>query len=216
MSSKFVVSKIGSNPSIRIALDSPRSGSDYSKGQQYISLAGWAYRYDGDPVSLVVSHMPGVVFRPNRNRADVVKLINDAPLECGFRFPIDGSPEFKIGVACEDGVDWLYLVRSEQVKAVVGRGGHLFLANDANSSEEQFAGRMLISESELVKWDRYFNFLNEWSEKSGNNYTFMVAPAKEYIYPDLYHVSKGRVTPFEQFISRFVGKANILNPEVEL
>lgn len=203
---------------IKYSVDLPKSGSYCDADSIYIGFSGWIHSLDGTPVSFVFSHMPKAGFSPNRDRPDVQKAYPGAPLQCGAKYPLDYNTDFKIGANYGGKTYWLAQVSIGESNAMtlIGKQGHLFLANDTNDSRNQFLGKTLISEDGLEQWDRYFDVLNSWSYRSSTPFTFMLAPAKEYIYPEYYPEKKGAITPIEQFTLHFSKKANLLNPEAEL
>jgi hypothetical protein len=215
----LIITKIETGQSnIKYAIDLPKSGSPCDASNLYIGFCGWIYSLDGAPVSFVFSHMPEANFSPNRDRPDVQALFQGAPLKCGARYPIDYQGSFKIGANCGGKIYWLAEANlsNSNAKVIVGGQGHLFLANDTNESINQFIGKTLIPDDVIGKWGTYFDALNSWSLRSLKPFTFMVAPAKEYIYPEHYHEKKASITPIEQFSVHFSKMANLLNPEAEL
>lgn len=215
----IIIKKLSTEHSnIKYSIDFPKHGSPCDPSNLYIGFSGWIHNLDGAPVSFVFSHMPEANFSPNKDRPDVQKAFPGAPLRCGAKHPLDYKSAFKIGASCDGKIHWLAEVNmsAPRAKVIQGSQGHLFLANDTNDSISQFIGKTLISEFEIEKWGRYFDALNSWSMRSDKPFTFMIAPAKEYIYPEHYHEKKASVTPIEQFSVHFSKKANLLNPEVEL
>lgn len=203
---------------IKYAIDFPRSGLVCDTDSIYIGFSGWIVSLDGAPINFVFSHMPEANFIPNRERADVKNIFPGSPLLCGARYPIDYKTEFKIGASLGGKTYWLAQasISKPKAKALIGGQGHLFLSNDTNNSINQFIGKTLISDGELKKWGSYFKVINSWSERSGTPFTFMLAPAKEYIYPEYYPEKKASITPVEQFTILFSKQSNLLNPEIEL
>ncbi|EKT4484723.1 hypothetical protein QEM02_004891 [Pseudomonas putida] len=206
---KVVVRNLNASPQFKCALDSPKAGVIEGGAKSYLALAGWVYSKDGHKLDVVVSHMPDFRVPLNKERPDVKAAMHEAPLMTGFRYPVEYASDFKVGVKVSEEVTWLFQVKIEVIKVLRGSNGHLFLDNDLNRSADQFAGRFLIPEAELEKWDKYFEKLNEWSRKLTKPYSFMVAPAKEYIYTDSYPLRKGLVTPLEQFYARYSNAARI-------
>jgi hypothetical protein len=203
---------------IKYSIDLPKTGSYCAADNIYIGFSGWIYSLDGKPVSFVFSHMPKTSFIPNRDRPDVQKAFPGAPLQCGAKYPLDYNTDFKIGASHDGKIYWLAQTSIGKAKAtaLVGKQGHLFLSNDTNDSAGQFLGKNLISKEGIEQWDRYFDILNSWSERNRTPFTFLLAPAKEYIYPEYYPEKKGAITPIEQFTLHFSNKANLLNPVTEL
>ncbi|MBA6122367.1 hypothetical protein M9Y56_15955 [Pseudomonas juntendi] len=206
---KVIVRSLDAVKEIRCSLDLPKAGMITESSKSYLAMAGWIYIPGEKDVSVVVSHMPELSMPLNTERSDVKAVIPAAPVLTGFKYPVDFSTDFKVGVTVAGKAEWLFQVRVEEAKVLVGSNGHLFLDNDLNKSVQQFTGEFLIPDSELQKWDKYFSRLNAWSVDNARQYTFVVAPAKEYIYSDSYPHKKGIVTPLEQFYSRFLNVAKI-------
>ena len=206
---KVIVRNLNSSSSFKCALDSPKAGMIEGGSKSYLAIAGWVFNQDGQELDVIVSHMPNSIMPLNKERPDVKAAMREAPLVAGFKYPVDYASDFKIGVKIAEETTWLFQVNIEEVKVLKGSNGHLFLDNDLNRSAEQFSGAFLIPQAELEKWDKYFERLNEWSRDLVKPYSFMVAPAKEYIYTDSYPLRKGLVTPLEQFYARYLSVAKI-------
>ncbi len=213
-SEKVLILKVldRTHENIKYSIDSPRSGNFKSGVEVLLKFSGWIYTLDGRPASFVFSHQPGHRFFPTKSRPDVQKAHPKAPLNSGLLFALEFNSDFKIGVECDGDVTWVACVSCTVAKVIRGVDGHLFLANDLNNSVEQFKGNRLIDSDSMGKWGGYFDFLNLRLDAQECLTTFMVAPGKEYVFPDLFPEVRGGVTPTEQFVVSFSEKVKIVNP----
>ncbi|WP_459618485.1 alginate O-acetyltransferase AlgX-related protein [Bordetella sp. 2513F-2] len=105
-----------------------------------------------------------------------------------------------IGVRQGDAIKWLCMLAISRVQQIIeGRDGWLFLANDSNSSVDQFLGRLLLDKEKLACWDDYFATLSSLS--SDIPYIFLLAPSKESVKPEFYPHQRGSMTIREQIFS---------------
>ena len=89
------------------------------------------------------------------------------------------------------------------MKVLEGSKGYLFLTNDTNRSIDQYTGEYLISEEEQLKWAAYLETVAKIRKERRMQILFLVAPAKEYIYPENYPFSPGANSPMAQLQERF-------------
>lgn len=101
------------------------------------------------------------------------------------------------------------------MRILEGPFGHLFLNNDTNDTAAQFRGERLITPEDLASWKSYFQDLRARADKIGIAAVFMVAPAKEEIFPDLYPIGRAEVTPIDQLIPA-AADISLLFPAPEL
>ncbi|WP_443751176.1 alginate O-acetyltransferase AlgX-related protein [Asticcacaulis solisilvae] len=101
------------------------------------------------------------------------------------------------------------------MRILEGPFGHLFLNNDTNDTAAQFRGDRLITPEDLAAWKHYFQDLRAHADEIGIGPVFMVAPAKEEIFPDLYPVGRAEVTPVDQLMAA-AEDVSLLFPAPEL
>lgn len=71
------------------------------------------------------------------------------------------------------------------IKAVEGKDGWLFLANDTNASDLQLTGKKLYVPGVLDAWRAELEFrIERLAELCPNPYVFMVSPNKESVHPE--------------------------------
>jgi len=101
------------------------------------------------------------------------------------------------------------------MRILEGPLGHLFLNNDTNDTAGQFRGDILISDENVRAWKNYFEELHAKAKEADANICFMVAPAKEEVFSDLYPVRRAETTPIDQ-LTRIATGVPFLFPIVEL
>jgi alginate O-acetyltransferase complex protein AlgJ len=210
---EYILKTINSaHKNVRYSIDSPRAGVVFGKNVEYLKFAGWLYATDGSPPSFVFSHCPGYKAAPNNSRPDVQKVHENAPVYCGVVCPVELNSDFRIGIEYQGSIVWVAQVQATVIKVIQGRQNHLFLGNDANDSVKQFKGEKLIDRENIKRWREYLLKLSEISVSQNIKPAFLIAPGKEYIYPEFFPETKGFVTPLEQFIINFSDAIHIVNP----
>lgn len=69
-------------------------------------------------------------------------------------------------------------------KVVEGRGGRLFLANDANRVLDQHRGALRFSEDQLRQWRLLLETRRAWLAERGARHYFLIAPNAHSVYAD--------------------------------
>ncbi len=70
------------------------------------------------------------------------------------------------------------------VKAIEGKDGWFYLANDSNDSAAQLSGRRLLAPAQLAAWRLVLDMRRLWMQEQGIHYFFFVVPSKECVYPE--------------------------------
>ena len=88
-------------------------------------------------------------------------------------------------------------------KVVEGRGGRLFLANDANRVLDQHRGEVRFSPEQLRQWRHLLETRTAWLERRGVRHRFLIAPNAHSVYPDELPpgVATAAERPVEQLLS---------------
>jgi hypothetical protein len=205
---------------LRWYLDSPKLEALQAGPVSVLTIQGWLLAAnDEEPVSLLLRQENSVTKTAfNEARPDVVKkILGVAPqghsrLTCGFRvdLPLNGE-NVDIGFEIGSQQHWVQAIERDSLpKALEGKHGHYFLANDSNRSVEQFVGEFLISDIGLNKWDSYLDALAALRDKKGLKFGFLVAPSKEFIFSDYYPYDKGSRTPIVQLQEKFASRGEVL------
>lgn len=199
-------------------LDQPKQGA-ISIEDDTIDLSGWIICNDTSAaVCVVVESSAGEQeeYPLNIKRADAIKSVlgKDSNFNCGFKVKL----KLKIGTI---GLSFkintktyhiLTLSITRSIKVLKGRNNFLFLANDTNRSTDQFTGTISISPKALSDWTTHLQSLNKEYSADGGRACFLLAPAKEEIFPDFYPHLRATITPIDEFISNFNGRLDILFP----
>lgn len=116
---------------------------------------------------------------------------------CGYRTTIDMTQVKRIGLCTGGTISWVYSITiSEAMQVLKGQDGWLFLDNDSNRSVDIHQGKVLLGESEIEDWSRYFDNL-QTLQKIVPTY-FVIVPSKESVHPELYPYSRAAITITEQ------------------
>lgn len=94
--------------------------------------------------------------------------------------------------------------------ALIGANGHLFLGGDSNDSIGQFIEDRVLSESSAASWAANFGAMKQWESEFGLRIAFLVAPAKEEIFPEFYPFPRARRTVLDDFRRRFTDSGAIV------
>lgn len=162
-------------------------------------------------LQIVFNFEPNIRHLLDLNRPDVVSIYKQAPIKCGFKLHATIGRNFIFGVVINDILLSVASIIFEAVDVLEGNDGYLFLDHDSNKSLEQYKGNHRINKINLITWYDLFSKLNK-IKSSKFKHVFLLAPSKEYIYPDYYPAWKLGVTPVYQFLSAFSDENNIVYP----
>lgn len=204
------------NDVFKFSIDSPKELMITTDTRNFIKLKGWVLGIDGTVPELVLDCGKATRFFAGVERLDVAKVHSGAPENCGFETFIEAGKDIKVGALYNGTVVWLASVSFEPVNVLVGHDGYLFLDHDSNKSVMQYSGELLIDAGNLDRWEQYFSKIEVEQSKNIFTAAFLIAPAKEYIFPEHYPVIRRGATPFDQFLSRFQYSAPIINPISQL
>ncbi len=206
-------------------LDEPAPGTNEASGQN-IKVRGWVVPQPGHNIERVVIEHSGKLeeFGLLEKRADVARRFNALGVgevrsdRCGFNFYLSPKiSKFKLGYKTNSAVIWSASVEIiTTLKVEHGRDGWLFLGNDTNRSMEQFAGRRLLSNQEVLLWEEYFGSIQNHVSKKTFRSCFLLAPAKEFCLAEYYPVERGAWNAIDQFLELFQKGNNIVWPCQEL
>lgn len=155
----------------------------------------------------------------DKRRGDVPKALklpadrHEALVTCGFATEIDvRSDRVKIAVRLEDKT--VDLGEAELVPQVLfGREGWLFLTNDANNSPQQFSQDFSPDRAWGEAWSTYFRASHGLTDLPGlKSRSFVIAPSKEEIFPDLYPLPRAGHCMIDEFLQRFSAEPGVLWP----
>lgn len=206
----------------RWELDSPKEDIDLPSSEDLIPLRGWVLFEPGDLVKVMVRTQSGEFsYELTQPRPDVVKkILNQDPafhpcLTCGFSANLDFAKEgMDLGFCVNDEPYWVCNIKIvEKPKIEVGEEGWIFLHNDNNDSVDQYTGQRLLSTSELRAWEDYFDSIKTLSNELGFSWSFLIAPAKEFIFPNYYPFKRAARTSIDQFLEKFQSTQPIVWPQ---
>lgn len=190
---------------------SPPKMIETNSDNTYIKIKGWTLGSDGAPVQLVLDNLDRTVIYPSISRPDVALVHADAVPTCGFEFYIEAGKDIKIGAILAQETVWLACISFDKLGVLQGYDSYLFLDNDSNKSLSQYTGDTLIDDENLKTWENYFLKIEEQRDQLGFSPVFLIAPGKEFIFPDKYPAIRKNISTLDQFICRFP-KPYILNP----
>lgn len=215
-----------SKPFVRYwGLDSPKGDIDLPSSNALVALRGWVLFEPGDLVKVMVRTQSGEFsYELTQPRPDVVrKVLKQGPdshpcLTCGFNaeFEFHGDG-VDLGFCVNGEAYWVCNIKMvEKPKLEEGEAGWLFLHNDNNSSVDQYTGQRLLSAGELRAWEDYFNSSKTLSKELGFSWSFLLVPAKEFIFPNYYPFKRAIRTPVDQFLEKFQNTHPIVWPQQAL
>lgn len=202
-------------------LDSPKQNVFDVDNKGCMQVRGWILCEQETVLQVIIRTVNSTqYFKLSEARPDVIrKILQQDPtrhpcLICGFNFKIDDwNYGFDIGFLINNEPVWAYNIRkSKTIKVEEGARNWLFLGNDTNSSVEQYTGHYLLTTQEIEQWKTYFQQLESDSIKIGFNWAFLLAPAKEFIFPEYYPFKKGEMTPVDQLISSHFSYGKLVWP----
>lgn len=199
-------------PGIAYSVDTPREETIDFHDTDFLPLRAWAFSSDGVPLQFIFSFAPDKPLPPNTERPDVNSLYSEADILCGLCTIIPFEASFAIGVIKENVHIWLATIELTQVQVLEGSDGYLFLDNDDNESVDQYSGKRRIDPENMVAWAQYFQAVNNRSDSNLSTFAFCIAPAKEYVFPELYPVFNSRMTPYDQFKETFSRMTTMIDP----
>lgn len=199
-------------PGITYSIDTPREETIDFHDADFLPIRAWAFSSDGVPLQFIFSFSPDKPLPPNTERPDVNSLYSEADIVCGLCALIPFEASFDIGVLKGDVQIWLATIELTQVQVLEGSNGYLFLDNDDNESVDQYSGKRRIDPDNMAAWADYFHALNKRPDAHLSSFAFCIAPAKEYVFPELYPVFNSRMTPYDQFKETFSRMTTMIDP----
>lgn len=211
-----VTKLLSSDSSIKFSIDSPKESTVAGDHRHFIKLKGWFFSEVGEAPELVLDtgsrvDLPALIERP-----DVALAYDKAPACCGFETLLELGVNAKLGYTRGSGVEWLASIVFERVSVLIGHDEYLFLDHDSNRSVSQYRGDLLIDKQNLTLWREYFAKIAAEEQNHKFKSAFLMAPGKEYIFPEHYPVIRSGTTPADQFISHFSEDISIINPTTQL
>ncbi|MBN2714715.1 MAG: hypothetical protein JXX14_02605 [Deltaproteobacteria bacterium] len=181
-------------------LDTPKHKD--SSTQTTVAVRGWMSA-PPDSIRLIVRSDDKTRDMPfNEERPEIAAQLppNTSDLHVyGFNYELTITTPIMIGARLAGKPYWCFAVAREtnQTKALVGYSGYLFLNNDTNDSVSQYTGEFKAEEKVFTDWEKYF------SENKNENMQFLLAPAKEELFPDFYPYPRGTNTFIDQYLKKF-------------
>ena len=188
---------------------------------QRLRIEGYALDGTRAPArALRLTMGPDVLEVPlDRRRSDVPKALklpadrHEALTNCGFATETETRAQsLKIAVDLEDGT--LDLGEAQlQAQLLFGHEGWLFLAGDANDSPRQFSQDFTPDQAWIEGWTTYFAACDGLKDMPGlKSRSFIIAPSKEEIFPDLYPLPRARHCLIDEFLGRFSSRPDLVWP----
>ncbi|ELZ5502616.1 hypothetical protein U0H05_001024 [Escherichia coli] len=154
-------------------IDSPSSSLVIDEKNPVVEIRGWIQIFDNENVTLMIKYGEIVEeFSPEIERNDVVRSLNSngsyTISKCGYRhkvvinnlsIPNLITLNVKINGQC---YELCSLNIRKIIKVKEGKSGWLFLDNDTNRSVDQFTGKKLISNTDLIKYMDFFPQLMDY------------------------------------------------------
>jgi len=182
-------------------------------GGACLTISGWVFHQGGGPLALFFDDETLGVFIADAERPDVVITHPAAPLRCGFHQTIPAGQRLLLGAQIDGSVHWVVEVSFPARGMVLkGQDGYLFLDHDSNQGVNQYRGLLLMSDNCLRQWGAALNRNRDVMAKLGGQFCFVLAPTKEWVFPDRYPHARGELTTVDQFLSKFGGDADVLFP----
>lgn len=203
-------------------------------GDRYrLKLDSWQLdTINGEPWAVRLIDHTGAehVLQPNRRRLDVLEKLgldlstNEQATICGISQELQLRGErFLIAIVPikENSLHEPILLGEAILRAPIlfGYDGWLFLAGDRNDSPAQYAREFVPTLSWTREWRRYFRHYSGLSKIDGLlSYSFVVAPSKEELFPELYPLPRAKKRLIDVFLKRWgnlpgvVWPAKILDP----
>ncbi|MBH3374156.1 hypothetical protein [Pseudomonas juntendi] len=206
---------VRSGEDLRFSIDSPKAMQVHSQTGVYIKVRGWVLGKDGSAPNIVLDNPEKTIITPCISRPDVAMVHSSKNLNCGFEFYIELGKDLKIGAIVNTAQLWFAEISFDSFGVLKGSNNYLFLDNDTNKSLSQYKGELLIDSDNLAGWHRYFGNTEAQEGVLYGKSAFLIAPGKEYIFPDKYPIVRQGLSTFDQFLSIF-NKNYIINPLKEL
>lgn len=206
---------IRSSENLRFSIDSPKAIQLHSQSGVFIKVRGWVLGKEGTAPNIVLDDAEKTIVTPSIARPDVAMIHNSKSANCGFEFYVEIGKNLRIGAIVDTAPIWFAEISFDSFGVLKGSDHYLFLDNDTNKSLSQYKGELLIDSDNLSHWERYFRRLESEEGLMFGKSIFLIAPGKEYIFPDKYPVARQGLSTLDQFLCTF-GKNYIINPIKEL
>ncbi|MBF8637510.1 hypothetical protein IRZ48_12860 [Pseudomonas fulva] len=206
---------IRSSEELRFSVDSPKTMQLHSQAGVFIKVRGWVLGRDGTAPNIIFDNTEKTLVSPSIARPDVAMIHSSKSTNCGFEFYVELGRNLKIGAVVDTAPVWFAEISFDSFGVLKGSDDYLFLDNDTNKSLSQYKGELLIDSDNLANWERYFHRLESEEGVIYGKSLFLIAPGKEYIFPDKYPVVRQGLSTLDQFLCTF-NKNYIVNPIKEL
>ncbi|HAX7840068.1 TPA: hypothetical protein OR109_003135 [Escherichia coli] len=202
-------------------IDSPSSSLVIDEKNPVVEIRGWIQIFDNENVTLMIKYGEIVEeFSPEIERNDVVRSLNSngsyTISKCGYRHKVVINNlsilnlitlNVKINGQC---YELCSLNIRKIIKVKEGKSGWLFLDNDTNRSVDQFTGKKLISNTDLIKYMDFFSAIDGLSNKLNFSWCYSISPGKEFIFHDYHPNVLGNINPMIQILNLCV--SNVICP----
>jgi len=201
-------------------LDYPRSGTALSQQVERLKIQGWVTSCNGEQIQVVADSSYGSVsYELSERRCDVIrKILGQDPalvdIMCGFNFELDDwRGGITLGFRIAGTVYRILTIKIvSTIKVEEGVEGWLFLGNDSNRSIDQYTGNLVLNNTDLHAWENYFKKIHDLANELAFQWLFVLAPAKEFVYPEYYPYERGALLAVDQFLDKFSQNEKILWP----
>lgn len=204
-----------SSDDLRFSIDSPKAMQLHSQAGVYIKVRGWILGKSGVIPKIILDNPEKTVITPSVARPDVAAIHSSEHINCGFEFYVELGKSLKIGALTGAESLWIAEISCDSFGVLKGYDGYLFLDNDTNKSLSQYKGELPIDSDNLEAWGHYFSKIESEEKALYGKSLFLIAPGKEYIFPDKYPVARQGLSTLDQFLCTFA-KDYFVNPIKEL
>lgn len=187
--------------------------SNYVDDSNCIELCGWLVSNEQVKLFISIDNGENLPLEDNVVRPDVVRYAKQylnyaVSFTYGFKHVVNCKFNISISISDLNGqnIKPIYVLsKSTTAQVLFGKDGFLFLQNDTNLSIAQFTGQLNIKDSLLRDWYNYHLKIDLCSKKYNFSYVFLIAPAKEEIFPEKYPFKRGSDNLIDRYINTFKG-----------
>lgn len=179
------------------------------------------------PEALLIETGSGAPIRidPHVARDDTLQAANvpaelrDRARICGFQTELrTTSGEIVLSIVANGAPHPLVKLTPRTMMVLQGARDWLFLTGDTNDSPGQFSRNFAPSSSWTSGWRRYLDAVQALRQDRPwlKSLSFVVAPSKETLFPDLYPLPPARNPLIDVFLAKFGNRPEVLWPAPDL